>query len=461
MSQTSIFDSESCHADGRHFRVLIVDDSRTARGAMARSLEDYNFEVFQLEKSTEAVAEAIERQPDVIISDVEMPELDGFDLCLALKAEPRTADIPVLFVTSSTRPEQLILGFEVGGSDFIGKDAEAMELIARVRTHLHLATLQKELKHQLAEIKAQAEVEKKLRSKIEEQQSQMLQNEKMASIGQLAAGVAHEINNPIGFISSNLNTLNEYLDDIKAVLDAYQELKDATQNGGDSAEAASKVEAVCKEVDLPFLIEDLDSLIAESVEGTGRVRQIVADLRDFSHVDSPDLGVEDLNVMLEKTLNVAHNELKYQATVKTEFGDIPEVACFGGKLTQVFLNLIVNAAQSLDEAGTVTVRTGCSDDRQDVWVEVADTGCGIPEENLKRIFDPFFTTKDVGKGTGLGLNLAYNIVQSHDGKIDVDSVVGKGTTFRINLPAKGPKATQTPGTPGNPEDKELAHEQAA
>jgi len=455
MSDKSIFDTESCHADGRRFRVFLIDDSTTARRVMARSLEGHNFEVEQFSTPNQVVARAIQDQPDVILTDVEMPEMDGFDLCLALKDEPLTADIPVLFVTSSTRPEQLILGFEVGGSDFIGKRAESMELIARVRTHLHLATLQKELKQQLAEIKAQSEREKQLRSQIEQQQSQMLQNEKMASIGQLAAGVAHEINNPIGFISSNLNTLGEYLADLKAVLAAYQDLEDAVKTGSESAASqCQKAEATCKQVDLPFLIEDLENLMSESIEGTGRVRQIVADLRDFSHVDSPDLSVEDINAMLEKTLNVAHNELKYRASVATEFGDIPDVACFAGKLTQVFLNLIVNAAQSLEESGTVAVKTGCSNGGSHVWIEITDTGCGIPEENLKRIFDPFFTTKDVGKGTGLGLNLAYNIIQSHDGNIVVDSVVGQGTTFRITLPAQGPKTSENSG-------KEHPHDQAA
>ncbi|MEM7624824.1 MAG: ATP-binding protein [Planctomycetota bacterium] len=452
MSQTSIFDTESRHADGRPFRVLLVDDSATARRAMARSLEAYSFVVDQLDNPELVLAQATETPPDVILTDVEMPQMDGFDLCMALKADPRTADIPVLFVTSNTRPEQLICGFEVGGSDFIAKQAESMELIARVRTHLHLATLQKELKQQLAEIKAQAEREQQLRAQIEQQQSQMLQNEKMASIGQLAAGVAHEINNPIGFISSNLNTLGEYLSDLKQVLAAFDELRSAVNDQGDAVASAQNAEKICKEVDLPFLIEDLDSLIGESVEGTGRVRQIVADLRDFSHVDSPELGIENVNTMLEKTLNVAHNELKYRATVETHFDEVPDIHCFGGKLSQVFLNLIVNAAQSLKEAGTVSVRTGHED--QCVWVEVADTGCGIPEENLKRIFDPFFTTKDVGKGTGLGLNLAYNIIQSHDGQITVDSVVGQGTTFRITLPIQGPALTES-----NPQEN--AREQAA
>lgn len=450
MSQTSIFDTESRHADGRPFRVLLVDDSATARKAMARSLESYSFVVDQLDNPELVIAHAKQTPPDVILTDVEMPEMDGFDLCMALKADPQTVDIPVLFVTSNTRPEQLICGFEVGGADFIAKQAEAMELIARVRTHLHLSTLQNELKQQVVEIKAQAEREHQLRAQIERQQSQMLQNEKMASIGQLAAGVAHEINNPIGFISSNLNTLGEYLTDLKQVLDSYQELQTAALDQAEMAAQAQKTQAVCKQVDLSFLIEDLDSLISESIEGTGRVRQIVADLRDFSHIDSPELGIENINVMLEKTLNVAHNELKYLATVETEFSEVPDIHCYGGKLSQVFLNLIVNAAQSLEEAGTVTVRTG--QENNSVWIEIADTGCGIPEENVKRIFDPFFTTKDVGKGTGLGLNLAYNIIQSHDGAINVDSVVGKGTTFRIELPIAGPKLS---------ENEEKLHEQAA
>lgn len=277
--------------------------------------------------------------------------------------------------------------------------------------------------------------------RLQEAHAQLLQSDKMASIGQLAAGVAHEINNPIGFISSNLNTLDHYVGELNRVL----EICDAMLKGdagatGPTRELTQRALAVRDEVDLDFLMPDIEALIAESIEGTQRVRQIVSDLKDFSHIDNPDLNEEDVNHLLDRTINVAWNELKYRADIVREYGEIPTVLCYGGKLGQVLLNLLVNAAQAIDERGTITVRTGHVD--RTVWVEVSDTGCGIPEANLPRIFEPFFTTKEVGTGTGMGLHLAYKIVEAHAGNIRAESVEGQGTTFRIELPMGGPPEAQ-------------------
>ena len=278
-------------------------------------------------------------------------------------------------------------------------------------------------------------------ARLQEAHAQLLQADKLASIGQLAAGVAHEINNPIGFISSNLNSLAQYVADLKAVLAADDALLQACLAGAaDVSERAQAVQRTREEKELNYVLSDLDGLIAESVEGTQRVRQIVADLRDFSHVDAPNVNDEDLNRLLDKTINVAWNELKYKTDVVREYGELPTVPCYGGKLGQVFLNLLVNAAHAIEERGTVTIRTGREGEQ--VWVEIADTGCGIPPENLKRIFEPFFTTKDVGKGTGMGLHLAYKIVEAHGGHIRIQSVVGRGTTFRIELPMSGPPVAE-------------------
>jgi two-component system NtrC family sensor kinase len=272
--------------------------------------------------------------------------------------------------------------------------------------------------------------------KLQQAHSQLLQADKMASIGQLAAGVAHEINNPIGFISSNLNTLGQYAEDLKRLFATYDELLSASAHTPDLQAVRQTVVESRKACDFDYIVSDLDSLIAESKEGARRVRQIVADLRDFSHVGAQDVTDEDLNQIMDKTINVAWNEIKYKAEVKREYGELPAVPCFGGKLGQMFLNLLVNAAQAVRERGTITVRTGHTDDI--VWAEVADTGCGIPPENVTRVFEPFFTTKQVGKGTGLGLHLAYNIAAAHGGNLTVESEVGVGTTFRVELPLSGP-----------------------
>jgi len=270
-------------------------------------------------------------------------------------------------------------------------------------------------------------------AKLHEAQNQLLQSEKMASIGQLAAGVAHEINNPIGYVNSNLGTLDKYIKGMIAMLEAYEQAEPLL--AADAA-TAGRIAALREKLDIEFLKEDVAALMKESGEGILRVKKIVQDLKDFSHVDEAEWQWADLHKGLDSTLNVVWNELKYKAEVVKEYGSLPEVECLPSQLNQVFMNLLVNAAHAIEERGNITIRTGAGD--QEVWVEIADSGKGIPAENLKRIFDPFFTTKPVGKGTGLGLSLAYSIVQKHHGRIEATSEVGKGTTFRVALPIKQP-----------------------
>jgi PAS domain S-box-containing protein len=266
--------------------------------------------------------------------------------------------------------------------------------------------------------------------RLEEAQSQLLQSEKMASVGQLAAGIAHEINNPVGYINSNLGSLKNYINDMWRMLDAYTE---AEQGLGD-ASVRSRLDALKREIDIKFLREDIGQLIGESMEGVKRVKQIVQDLKDFSHVDEADWQWTDLHKGLDSTLNIAWNEIKYKAEVVKEYGDIPEVECIASQMNQVFMNLLVNAAHAIEQRGTITIRTGVSDNK--AWIDIADTGKGMSEEVQKRIFEPFFTTKPVGKGTGLGLSLAYGIVQKHHGDISVISAPEQGTTFHIELPVQ-------------------------
>ncbi|GAB6043546.1 ATP-binding protein [Endothiovibrio diazotrophicus] len=260
-------------------------------------------------------------------------------------------------------------------------------------------------------------------------EGQLLQSEKLASIGQLAAGVAHEINNPVGYVHSNLTTLRRYTDELFGLLDRYQRLETALPA---DAEGLAELRRYREEIDAAYLREDIPKLVEESLEGAQRVKGIVQDLRDFSRSDSGEWEVTDLHRHLDGTLNIAHNETKYKAEVIKEYGEIPPVRCLPSQISQVFLNLLVNAAHAIEAQGTITVRTGAEGGR--VWVEVEDSGRGIPPEDLGRIFDPFFTTKPVGSGTGLGLALSYGIVQRHRGEIEVASEVGKGSRFRVWLP---------------------------
>jgi PAS domain S-box-containing protein len=283
-------------------------------------------------------------------------------------------------------------------------------------------------------------------SKLKQVQSQLLQSEKMASIGELAAGVAHEINNPVGFINSNLTTLDEYRQDLTELINSYLNLEElaarhpALSDDRDVAATLEAIRTLKDKIDLEFILDDFDKVIAESREGTDRIKKIVQALKDFSHVDQAELKWANLNKGLESTLNIVWNEIKYKATVKKDYGDIPEVCCYPQQVNQVFMNILVNAAQAIEDKGEIGISTRSLDgDKPMVEVRISDTGKGIPPENLPRIFDPFFTTKPVGKGTGLGLSMAYNIIKNHDGEIKVESEVGKGTIFIITLPVEGPK----------------------
>jgi two-component system NtrC family sensor kinase len=271
---------------------------------------------------------------------------------------------------------------------------------------------------------------KKLNAKLSDAQDKLVQSEKLASIGQLAAGVAHEINNPIGYIFSNFGTLEKYLADLFRMLAAYE----AAESALAGTPAAAQLAALREQIELDYLKDDIPTLMTESREGITRVRKIVQDLKDFSRVDAHrEWEWADLHRGLDSTLNIVNNEIKYKADVVKQYGELPDVECLPSELNQVFMNVLVNAAQAVTaERGTIVVRTGTQGDS--VWVEIADDGCGIARENLTRVFDPFFTTKPVGKGTGLGLSLSYGIVKKHGGRIDVRSEPGAGTTFRVTLP---------------------------
>ena len=289
--------------------------------------------------------------------------------------------------------------------------------------------------HDSSELKEAAEelTRKNLRlnetlAALKRSQAKVLHQEKMASIGQLAAGVAHEINNPIGFINSNLSTLGKYLSRLSGFL--------AIQSGCIAAGAPpEQVESVRQQqasLKIDYIVKDLEDLVRESLEGAERVRSIVADLKSFSHVDESEYKQADLNECLRSTINIVWNEIKYKATLKKELGEIPRTRCYPQQMNQVFMNLLVNAAHAIEQQGVITVRSW--EEAGYVCVTVADTGQGIPEANLNRIFEPFFTTKEVGKGTGLGLSITYDIVKKHNGEITVRSETGKGTVFTVRIP---------------------------
>ncbi|WP_202406984.1 MULTISPECIES: ATP-binding protein [Xanthomonas] len=265
-------------------------------------------------------------------------------------------------------------------------------------------------------------------------QEKLLQSEKMASIGQLAAGVAHEINNPIGYVHSNLGSLQEYLRSLFTLIEAYERALRAP----DPKALIPEIDDIRNRFDIDFISRDLPQLMAESREGIERVTRIVRDLKDFSYSGREESWkLVDLHSGLESTINIIWNELKYKVTLERHYGNLPLVECLPSELNQVYMNLLLNAGQAIGERGTIVVSTG--QDGEEVWIEFKDSGAGIPADLLQRIFDPFFTTKPVGSGTGLGLSISYGIINKHHGRIDVSSTVGEGSTFRIVIPVRQPK----------------------
>ncbi|MFL6670976.1 MAG: histidine kinase [Burkholderia ambifaria] len=297
------------------------------------------------------------------------------------------------------------------------------------RTRENMATEIDERKATQIRLEQEKDEQRRLLRALEETHVQLLQSEKLASIGQLAAGVAHEINNPVGFISANLNTLKTWVRSLLDVIAAHEAALPQLEPAQRDALAA-----MGRAADLDYVRDEIATLIDESIDGALRVRRIVQDLRDFSRPGSGEWCVADIHAGLESTLNVVHNELKYKADIVREYGDLPPVECLPSQLNQVFMNLLVNAAHAIPERGVITIRTS-SDDEQ-VSIAISDTGTGMTPDIVRRIFDPFFTTKPVGQGTGLGLSVSHGIVERHRGAIDVTSEPGRGTTFRIRLPIR-------------------------
>uniref|UniRef100_A0A832H6Q8 histidine kinase n=1 Tax=Oscillatoriales cyanobacterium SpSt-402 TaxID=2282168 RepID=A0A832H6Q8_9CYAN len=419
--------------------LLIVDDTPANLGVLSDFLGDLGFRVLVAQNGESAIQKAEYALPDLILLDVMMPGIDGFETCRRLKLSEKTREIPIIFMTALADTDNKVKGFSLGAVDYLTKPIQHEEMLVRINLHLRFRKLTKQL------------------------HEQNMQLQKVSSLGQLVAGVAHEVNNPVGFISGNLHHAEAYVNDLFDHLKLYQQ---------QSSNASPEIQAHREEIDLDYLLEDLPKMLSSMRLGIERIRDIMASLRIFLRVDEAEKKPIDLHEGIESTLMILQHRLKAIANrpaiqIIKDYGELPLVECYGGQLNQVFMNILSNAIDALEEswvighgsfvdnqqpvtheAGqptnnkeqrlipTITIRTAVIDHQQ-VQICIADNGPGISVEVQQRLFDPFFTTKPSGKGTGLGLSISHQIVvEKHGGNLYCRSERNQGAEWVIELPVK-------------------------
>ena len=448
--------------NSEHGNILVVDDTPANLQLLIGLLSKKGYTVRPIPSGKLALQGIHLDYPDLILLDIQMPDMDGYEVCKHLKADSRTQDIPVIFISALDDVFDKIKAFEVGGIDYITKPFHAEEVFSRVKTHITLYRLQKQLQEKtvdqelelqnknliLEQIidrleKTNQELQKRM-EELQKTQLQLVKSEKMASIGQLFSGIAHEINNPVGFISGNLDYATEYIQDLMNLLKLYQQGFEHN-----SQTIQEKVE----EIELDYLLTDLPELIESMKEGTNRITEISKSMRTFSRTDTTSKVAFNIHDGIDSTLLILRHRLKAdekrpEIKVVKNYGNLPEINCYPGQLNQVFMNIMANAIETLEESNVgktfaeikaapnqITITTEIDSEKQQTIIQIRDNGKGMSEEVKQNIFEHLFTTKPVGKGTGLGLSISRQIVEEkHGGKITCISELGRGTEFAISLP---------------------------
>jgi len=417
--------------------IFIVDDDQGSRQLLDDTLSRKGYATRCLSNGKLVLQAALDEPPDLVLLDVMMPEMDGFEVCRLLKENETTRFIPVVMVTCLGEKAMRLKGIAAGADDFISKPIDTTEILLRTRNLLLVKQYHDLLREHAGvleqQVKLRTEELERTIAELKATQQQMAQQEKMAMVGQLTAGIAHEINNPVGFIASNVGSLGKYCEKLLTFIEAQQEALLCEQPDQRQVELIREQR---RQLKIDYIIKDIPEMILETQDGVERIKSIVRDLKSFSRMDESEQKVADIKQCLESTLNIVNNELKYKAKVKREYGELPQIFCHPQQLGQVFMNLLVNAAHAIDTQGEITVRSWEAEGR--IFVAISDTGCGIPEHQRSRIFEPFFTTKESGKGTGLGLSISNEIVRNHGGEIRVESEPGKGSTFTVSIPLGRP-----------------------
>lgn len=408
-------------------RVLVAEDGMMMRRILVRALEGWKYEVTEVENGAQAW-EAFEAEPfRMVLTDWVMPEVDGLDLIRRIRSANLPFYVYIILLTAKSEKEDLVVGMEAGADDFLVKPVDHNELRVRLREGERIVRLEQEL----------AEQNRQLR----ETQAALVQSEKLASLGQMAAGMAHEINNPIALVANNLAVLKRDVSSAFELLDMYRSIHDEIAKiKPDLAEKAAELEEDC---DYQWIRDESPELFDRSLTGLQRVRDIVQNLRSFARLDEAELDHLDVNAALFAVSQVLHHESEArQLELIVDPGDVPSILCEPVKIQQVLHHLLLNAIQASEMGGKVTLRSSRCD--EGVQIDVQDQGCGMSGSDLAHIFEPFFTTRAVGSGQGLGLAVSYGIVRDHGGSIQVRSQLGRGSTFSVQLPVR-PLDNQSPG----------------
>ncbi|MEH2067972.1 MAG: hybrid sensor histidine kinase/response regulator [Nostoc sp.] len=409
--------------------ILIVDDNPTNLSVLCEALNSEGLRFRVAMDGESAIAQVERNQPELILLDVQMPGIDGFETCRRLKANPVTQNIPIIFTTALADTDSKTKGFSLGAVDYIPKPFAQEEVIARVRVHLQLKQFTQSLEQQVSD-----------RTKaLQQAKVKLMQQEKLSTLGELIAGIAHEMNNPISFISNNIPPLNDYIAGITKLLLLYEQ---------EYPNPTAKITTAIEELDLKFVLEDLAKILSSFQIGSERIQKLSNSLRSFSRSDSDEKILANLHLGLDSTLMILQHRLKANGDrpaieVIKSYGTLPLINCYVGEMNQVFMNILANAIDALEEAiiqGEMSNKPQIQiateiDSEQLAVIRIADNGMGVPERVKKHLFEPLFTTKAVGKGTGLGLSIAYQIiVEKHKGVLDVNSQPGMGTEFIIKIP---------------------------